>query len=49
MIASSLRPLMTALRLRSRPRRLNRQQILKLLAETSRRPDLKRAARLPGR
>jgi hypothetical protein len=36
MIASSLRPLMAALRVRSRPRRFNRQQLLKLLAETNR-------------
>jgi hypothetical protein len=44
MIASSLRPLMTALQLRSRPRRLNRQQLLRLLAETGRRPGLTRPA-----
>jgi hypothetical protein len=45
MIASSLRPLMTALRLRSRPRRLNRQQLLKLLADTNRRAERRPAAK----
>ena len=39
MIASSLRPLMTALRLRNRRRRLNRRELLKLLADINRRRD----------
>jgi|1185.fasta_scaffold17702_4 hypothetical protein len=37
MIASSLRPLMAALRLRARRRPLNRRQLLKLLADANRR------------
>jgi len=48
MIASSLRPLMTVLRLRARRRRLNRQELLKLVIDASRRPDLRRRSRLPG-
>ena len=36
MIASALRPLMSALRLRSAQRRLNRRQLLKLLADANR-------------
>jgi hypothetical protein len=48
MIASSLRPLMTALRRRVRRGRLNRQELLKLVVDASRRQDLRRKARLPG-
>jgi hypothetical protein len=47
MIASALRPLMTALRLRAGRRRLNRRQLIKLLADANRRPNLRRLARLP--
>jgi hypothetical protein len=36
MLASSLRPLMAALRLRSARRRLDRRQLLKLVADASR-------------
>jgi len=45
MIASALRPLMSALRLRSKRRRLSRQQIIKLLADANRRADPARRAR----
>ena len=47
MIASSLRPLMTALRLRARRRRFNRQELLRLLADANRRPG--RPSYLPNR
>lgn len=49
MIASALRPLMSALRLRSAQRRLNRRQVIKLLAEANRRPNLRRLTRQPAR
>jgi len=39
MIATALRPLMTALRLRAGRRRLNRRQLIKLLSDASRRPN----------
>jgi hypothetical protein len=42
MIASSLRPLMMALRLRARRRGLNRQELLKLLVDANRRSGLRR-------
>ena len=45
MLASSLRPLMSVLRLRSGRRRLARQRLLKLLTEANRRPDLRRMGR----
>jgi len=49
MIATALRPLMTALRLRSGRRRLNRRQLIKLLADASRRPNYhQRTFRPPG-
>jgi len=49
MIATALRPLMTALRLRSGRRRLNRRQLIKLLADARRRPNYhQRTFRPPG-
>jgi len=47
MIASALRPLLMALRLRSRQRRLNRRELIKLLSDVNR-PALRRRARLAG-
>lgn len=46
MIASALRPLMTALRHRSARRRLNRGELLRLLAAANRRPKSKPAGRI---
>jgi len=39
---------MSALRLRSARRRLNRGDLLRLLADANRRPNLRRLGRLPG-
>ena len=47
MIASALRPLMSALRLRSRHRRLSRQELVKLVSDANRRSDIRYPARLP--
>jgi hypothetical protein len=47
MIASALRPLMSALRLRSRQRRLTRQELVKLLSHADRRSDVRYPARMP--
>ena len=47
MIASALRPLMSALRLRSRRRRLTRQELVKLLSDAERRTEVRYPARLP--
>lgn len=47
MIASALRPLMCALRLRSRKRRLTRQELVKLVSDANRRSDVRYPARLP--
>jgi len=46
MISTALRPLMSALRLRSGRRRLNRRELMRLLADTHRRPNLRRLGRL---
>jgi hypothetical protein len=48
MIASALRPLMTALLRRSNPRRFKRQRLIKLLVDADRRlPALRRRPALP--
>lgn len=47
MIASALRPLMCALRLRTRQRRLSRQELVKLLSDANRRGEIRYPARLP--
>ena len=47
MIASALRPLMSALRLRARQRRLSRQELVKLLSDANRRTEIRYPARLP--
>jgi len=44
MIASALRPLMSALRLRSAQRRLNRRQLLRLLSDVTRRANAGRVS-----
>lgn len=49
MIASALRPLMCALRLRSRQRRLTRQELVKLVSDANRRSEIRYPARLPKR
>ena len=48
MIAGALRPMISALRLRSTQRRLNRRQLIWLLSDVNRRPNLRRLGRLPG-
>jgi hypothetical protein len=47
MIASALRPLMCALRLRFRPRRLTRHELVKLLSDANRRAEVRYPARMP--
>jgi hypothetical protein len=48
MLASALRPLMTALLRRSNPRRFKRQRLIKLLSDADRRvPALRRLSSLP--
>ncbi|HET7670436.1 MAG TPA: hypothetical protein VFK84_08505 [Burkholderiales bacterium] len=47
MIASALRPLMSSLRLRSRRRRLTRQELVKLVSDANRRSEIRFPARLP--
>jgi len=49
MIASALRPLMSALRLRARQRRLSRHELVKLLSDANRRTEIRFPARLPRR
>lgn len=47
MIASALRPLMSALRLRSARRRLTRLELVKVLSDANRRSEVRYPARLP--